>query len=239
MNRCLLASLVAVAASIALIRPTLAEAPAAEQTIQPYLLQMIRDDSVHEELRLSTAQVDSVRKAIGEVDPRWWVSRIMPADKQQAEIRELTEILSNRLATILDADQNKRLSQLQRQARGTRMILQEDVRKALKITDVQAGKLQAMFTKTDTEVADIRKQLNDKEVEQSDATRDVQKLQQRERTGLLGQLTKQQQAGIGALVGKTFDFAGVKRTYPLAPEFVVEGAEWIQVEPVNISDLRG
>ena len=70
----------------------------------PYLLQMIRDDSVHLELRLTDEQIKQVDGAIAEVDPRWWVSRIMPAEQQKSEIHELTVMLQERLKTFLDSD---------------------------------------------------------------------------------------------------------------------------------------
>lgn len=59
----------------------------------PYLMQMIRDDAIHQELGLDAATIKQVDLAIGEVDPRWWVSRILPAEKQAAEVNELSEIL--------------------------------------------------------------------------------------------------------------------------------------------------
>lgn len=224
----------------------LIQTPAAE----PYLLQMVRDDSVHEELRLSEEQIQQVYDAIGEVDPRWWVSRIMPTDRQQTELRELTEDLQTSLDAILNADQLTRLKQLHRQAYGTRMIRLPDVETALKVTQAQKLKFQALFAKTDATVASLKEQAKEKTIDAEQAGIQIAKAQQDERQGLLNIFTTAQQAEIGPLVGKSFNFAGVQRTYPRAPEFVLEGSQWLvknsrdgqsmtDGQSIRMSELRG
>ncbi|MEO9593057.1 redoxin domain-containing protein [Rhodopirellula bahusiensis] len=212
---------------------------AAEPAASPFVLQMIRDDSVHAELQLSTDQIDQVYEAIGEVDPRWWVNRIAPLEKQSTEIRELTAMLKSRLSSVLSADQMNRLKQLEKQAAGTRFVVHPDAVAALELSESQVEKLKETFTATDEEVAKLQKQVADKEMEATDAAKDVAAIQARERQSLVGLLTRDQQAKIGTLLGKTFDFSKVQRTYPRAPEFVLEGAEWIQGEPETMEDLRG
>ncbi|TWT98838.1 redoxin domain-containing protein [Neorhodopirellula pilleata] len=212
---------------------------------QPFLLQMIRDDSVHRELRLTEEQITQVDEAIGEVDPRWWVSRILPAERQSTEIKELIAILKGRLKGILSADQWTRLEQLERQAHGTRMVRLPEVIQALDITASQQPRFEALFSKTDATVASLEKQLSDQAITPEQAATEIANAQKNERQGMLDIFTSEQQSGIGPLVGKSFDFAGVKRTYPRAPEFVSDGATWIQdgvvlsSQPIRMSDLRG
>jgi len=212
---------------------------------QPYLLQMIRDDSVHRELRLTEEQIAQVDGAIGEVDPRWWVSRIMPADRQTSEIQELTAMLKDRLETIFDSDQWTRLRQLERQAHGTRMVRLPEVIAALDITSSQENEFQELFEATDATVASLQKQLSEQSIESQRAASEIAKAKKNERQRVLEIFTSEQQSGIGTLVGKSFDFAAVKRTYPRAPEFVLDGSTWIQdgvasqTPPVRMSDLRG
>jgi peroxiredoxin len=225
--------------SASLMSPPAVAAEPSAAPAQPYVLQMIRDDSVHAELQLSTDQVDQVYDAIGEVDPRWWVNRIAPLEKQRNEIRELTAMLKSRLSSILSDDQMNRLEQLEKQAAGTRFVVHPDAVTALGLSDRQVENLKETFAATDKEVAKLQKQVADKELEATEAAADVAAIQARERQSLVGELTRDQQAKIGALLGKTFDFSKVKRTYPRAPEFVLDGAEWLQGEPATMEDLRG
>jgi peroxiredoxin len=212
---------------------------AAEPSAQPYVLQMIRDDSVHAELQLSTEQIDQVYEAISEVDPRWWVSRITPLEQQSAEIRELTSMLKRRLESVLSDDQMDRLLQLEKQAAGTRFVVHPDTVAALELSDSQIERLSETFAATDAEVAKLQKQVAEKELEATQAAKDAAAIQARERQSLVSVLTRDQQAKIGSLLGKTFDFSKVMRTYPRAPEFVLDGAEWLQGEPATMEDLRG
>lgn len=225
--------------SASLMSPPAVAAEPSAAPAQPYVLQMIRDDSVHAELQLSTDQVEQVYDAIGEVDPRWWVNRIAPLEKQGNEIRELTAMLKSRLSSILSDDQMNRLEQLEKQAAGTRFVVHPDAVTALGLSDRQVETLKETFAATDKEVAKLQKQVADKELEATEAAADVAAIQARERQSLVGELTRDQQAKIGALLGKTFDFSKVKRTYPRAPEFVLDGAEWLQGEPATMEDLRG
>lgn len=230
-------------AALVTVRVAFAPAASAEES-QPFLLQMIRDDSVHQELRLSDEQIAQVDQAIAEVDPRWWVCRIQKPEVSQAEIQELTQILRTRLDGFLDADQRLRLTQLVRQAHGTRMIRDSEVAATLKVTEKQKSRFETLFSETDAEVASAQKKLSDKEITSEKAGRQISEAQQSERQGIISILTSKQQAGIGPLVGKSFDFSGVKRTYPRAPEFVAEGSKWIGAtstsgEPIRMEDLRG
>lgn len=209
------------------------------QEVQPFLLQMIRDDAVHRELKLDEAEIGQVDQAIAEVDPRWWVSRILPTERQAAEIAALTQTLSNRLATFLDADQLTRLEQLQRQAGGTRMVRRADVGQALGLTPEQRQRLEKLFAETDAEMAVIQKELAEQKIDAEQAAKEVATEQRNERQGLLDVLTEDQRAKIGGLVGPTFDFSQVKRTYPRAPEFDLRGAQWLNGDAVRLDALRG
>ncbi|MBB3209835.1 peroxiredoxin [Rhodopirellula rubra] len=209
------------------------------QHTQPFLLQMIRDDSVHQELRLDESGTQQVEEAIAEVDPRWWTSRIQPPEQQQAEIKELTEQLRERLSNLLSEDQYRRLTELERQAHGTRMVRRADIVSSLKITPTQQSKFEKLFTDTDAEVAIIQKELGEKTINAEQAAREIATEQRNERQGLLDILTTDQQSKIGSLVGSTFDFSQVKRTYPRAPDFITEGAEWLSEETAQMPELRG
>ncbi len=75
--------------------------------LPPVLLQMIRDSSIHEELRLSEAQRDQVLESLKSVDGRWFRSRNLAADTQRQEIDALTAEITPQLAAILDTTQSR------------------------------------------------------------------------------------------------------------------------------------
>jgi len=216
-----------------------AEVTTATLGTQPYLLQLIRDDAVYEELRLSDAKIARVREAIAEVDPRWWVSRILPAERQSSEISQLTQILLNRLRTILDEDELNRLNQLYCQANGSRMVRLDDVAAALDLTRTQRQSFEKLFDETDAEMLAIQKDLNDKTINAEQANREIATEQRNEQLALFDILTPEQETRLGSLIGKTFDLGKIKRTFPRAPEFQPQGAKWLAGGPVRMESLRG
>ena len=205
----------------------------------PVLLQMIRDDAIHEELQLTPVQRDQVHEALPAVDGPWFRSRQLTADQQQIELDKLTRQLTDQLATILSDQQRTRLQQLQRQAIGTRMLVQDDVVDLLQLTEQQRAALVAAFVKTDQESASIQKQLQSGKIESQTASDKTEKLQAEEKRAVAAQLTNAQKKQLPSITGKPFDFRRVQRIYPRAPELTSEGVQWIQAGPIRLADLRG
>lgn len=207
--------------------------------LQPVLLQMIRDDSVHAELSLSAAQKQSVYAALAEVDGRWFRARIKPVAQREAEIDTLTAELKEELSKFLSSDQQLRLRQLQCQAHGTRMVIDGDVRGTLNLTDSQLSKMTKVFLETDRIAADVQKKMSTSDISSAEAARKIGDAKTEERRQLISTLTEVQSAKIARLTGKSFDFSKVKRTYPRAPEFTSGGASWLQGGQQKLEDLRG
>ncbi len=220
-------------------RGTLAENPGRRESMPPVLLQMMRDDAVHEELKLSDSQIGQVETALRQVDGDWFLSRNFPADKQAAKVSELTVVLDQSLRSILDETQLQRRRQLERQALGTRMVLREDVREGLELTEGQISRFRATFAKTRRETAAIQADLKEKKLEPAAAQQKLNSLRQAEQESVVGALTDVQRGRLGSLTGPTFDFSQVRRSLPSAPEFSADGMTWIQGGPVKLDDLRG
>ncbi len=228
----------AVSLVLALGVTSVALAQTAPQT-PPVLLQMIRDDSVHDALRMNEGQRSAVIDALAEIDGRWFRARNMQADKQQQEIATITSELTQKLSGILDNPQLLRLKQLQRQALGTRMVIRDDVAAALNLTKAQQQSFYDAFVETDRESSQIRQQLRKGEIDNRQAQKEIEALKTKERTALVAQLTDDQRSALTGLTGSPFDFGQVKRMYPLAPELATAGVTWIQGGPLKLSDLRG
>ena len=205
----------------------------------PVLLQMIRDSAVHQELEISRDQQQQIYAALEKVDGRWFRARNLPAEKQQNEIRQLTRQIRQEAGRILQSRQFDRLSQLERQALGTRMALLEEVSSRLGLSSEQVLKLREAFSETDRRAAEIQKAVNAGDKDGAAGGREVDRLKQAERETLLKVLKPEQQSMLGGLTGRPFDFGQVKRTYPLAPELETAGVTWIQGGPVKLDQLRG
>src|SRR6056297_320718 len=118
--------------------PLVAAPIAADEPHRPLvLLQMIRDDAVHQELGLTPSQTDRLLAELVKIDVRWWPGRNLPDSERQLQLEQLTKQLRERLRVILQPDQTERLTQLERQALGTRMLLTDDVAEALNLTGPQ------------------------------------------------------------------------------------------------------
>jgi len=216
-----------------------AEEQAAKPITPPVLLQMIRDDSVHRELKLTSDQISRVRDALTNVDGDWFRSRNLPSNDQITLIAKLTRRLDQDLQKILKRPQVDRLRQLERQALGTRMVTRTDVQAALDLTNSQLDRFEAAFVKTDQANQAIQKKVNSRELDPAKAAKQVVELQTTERETVVGSLTDAQRSKLGGLTGSSFDFARVERSLPSAPEITQDGVTWIQGGPLKMEDLRG
>lgn len=214
-------------------------ASAADPQLPPVLLQVIRDDAIHDELGLSAIARRRVLAALPDIDARWFRVRNLAPEKQSAELDALTSEMTAKLSQILEAKQLTRLSQLQRQALGTRMVLRADVIEGLRLTKTQQETLTELFIQTDRDAAAIQKQVFDGAVAQDAAEEQISKLKTEEKQGMIAALTNQQKSKISSLTGSSFDFSRIKRMYPLAPELSSNGVTWIQGGPLAIQSLRG
>ena len=232
MRSFLLASLLAVAFCVGSTSGQTPNKPAV-------LLQMIRDTAIHQQLDLSNRQFDRLIEVLEPVDAKWFPSRNFPPEKQGPILAEITQQLRQSLASILNQTQSKRLSELERQALGTRMVLLDDVIDELQLSIAQKQAFNAAFIETDKKSAEIQKKLQAGELKPENAQTEIAALKNKEREAVVGQFTEAQKLSLGSLTGTPFNFSKIKRTYPLAPELKVDGVTWIQGKPVSLKELRG
>ncbi len=207
--------------------------------LPPVLLQMIRDDAVQKELKLTVSQKSQTLAALGSVDPRWWLARQMQAGPLAIELASLTLMLRTELATFLTPAQQKRLAELERQAVGTRMVLRDDVAAELTITDAQRDTLVAAFKQTDASAAQLQSELAKGQLDATESQSKLDAVKAAERQSIVDVLSEAQKLGLAKLSGPAFDFSQVRRTYPLAPEMEDRGVTWIQGGPLKLEELRG
>ena len=205
----------------------------------PYLLQMIRDSAIHQELGLDENQIEGVEAAIAQVDPTWWVSRLEEPAKQQVTVAGLTERLQSDLEAVLTDRQVKRLAQLKRQVHGTRSLIDPDMVAGLGLSDGQVATLRERFAQTEEIKTEQARLVTEEETDAGQAARKIKAAEIKEREAINAVLTREQIAKLPSLVGQTFDFSTVKRTYPKAPNWITTSEDWIGEAPPPIADLEG
>lgn len=225
--------------AILCIFPAGVEAQGLPPETQPVLLQMIRDDAIHQELKLSDEQIRQVFSAIDQIDGPWYQAGRLPAQERIATINDLSARLARSLTSILDQKQLTRLDELQNQALGTRMIVRDETAKKLMIPSETREDLYKVFLKTDEEANAIKTKMKEGELSASDATAKFQQVQTAERKRFSDALSNEQKRKLATLTGKSFDFGKVKRKFPRAPEIASQGSTWLQGEKLNLADLRG
>jgi peroxiredoxin len=87
-----------------------------KKEVPPVLLQMMRNDSIHEHLHLDPAVREAIHAKLDEIDGPWWRSRLLEEKERQVEVGKLTETLRATLKENLTASQFKRVGQLELQA---------------------------------------------------------------------------------------------------------------------------
>ncbi len=207
--------------------------------LSPVLLQMIRDDAVHEELNLEPEEIESIVNLLPSVDAPWFRARNLPLEKRVTEIDRLTMQLRQLLQPLLSDRQRERLAQLERQALGTRMVLRDDIAQKIGLSKGQQAKYAKAVQKTIDEANQINEQRKSGNIDQAKANRKTAQLQTQERQAMVKTLTKKQRTTLSELTGSPFDFSQVKRMYPMPPEFETDGVQWIQGGPLKLKELRG
>ncbi|HBJ35310.1 MAG TPA: thioredoxin [Planctomycetaceae bacterium] len=80
------------------------------------LLQMMRNDSIHDDLDLAPAARRAIHETLDTIDGPWWRSRLLEVDQRQIEVARLTEALRQMLKMHLSVSQLKRVAELESQA---------------------------------------------------------------------------------------------------------------------------
>lgn len=213
--------------------------PAAEPVaLQPVALQMLRNDFVFDDLKLSSEEKRKVQAVLDRVDGDWWRSRNQQDARRIATVAQLTAQVKSELKGFLSTESFSRFQQLERQALGTRMFLADDVASTLGLSPATVQKMTTIVHDTTAKVAEIRKRAQAGEsTELLDAEQKT--LAKKEQAAIVELLTQEQKNRMGELTGTPFPFAQIKRNLPRAPELTQTPEQWLQGTPTSLADLRG
>ncbi|WP_417730376.1 redoxin domain-containing protein [Rosistilla oblonga] len=210
---------------------------AADDLVPRYFLAMVHAPEVHAELELSEAQIADLENVFQSVDSTWFQSRLLPAD-QQNKIIDQTELPVRKwFADNTSAKQQQRLKQLECYSQGVRMLLTDQMTTQLDIDRGQQTKLIAL-AKTCRDLEQRLQKAVAAKQPTDDLTEKLQKAVAAEREGYKQVLKPQQIQKLGQVLGEPFDTGKLKRTYPMAPEFVAV-EHWLNSPPLQIRELKG
>ncbi len=191
--------------------------PSAEPAVPiPHPITMLlRAQRVHRELMLRDEQATVVAGLVEEVELPLWRLRDLAAQERDLASVAILDSFRMKLRSVLAGPQLDRLDQLVRQAQGMRAVLEPRVADVLKLTAGQREQIQAILRSQRRSVAPV------------DASRRAQAI-----------LSPAQRSVLASLVGRPFDFSGLRQIACKAPE-LVGVTEWLNSEPVTLRQLRG
>jgi len=176
---------------------------------------LLRAPRVHRELMLCDEQVTVVAGLVEEVELPLWRLRDLAAQERDLASAAILESFRRKLGSVLAGPQLDRLDQLVLQAQGMRAVLEPRVADVLKLTVGQQEQVRAILRSPGRSVAPV------------DASRRVQAI-----------LSPSQRSVLASLVGRPFDFSGLRQIACKAPEFVGV-TEWLNSAPVTLRQLQG
>lgn len=201
------------------------------------LLPLLHAAEVHQELKLSDAQIAQLEQLFVKADGPWFRARILPAQEQSEVIAKLESLTHSWITQHASAEQQQRLQQLEYQAQSVRSLLRTDVAKAVDMTDAQQQQLAQLAQETDAAKQKLSTARTSGEANgdlESTATEAIKS----ERNALVKILKPEQLQAFTKLVGELFDTENLKRIYPMAPEFVAV-EHWLNSPPLTMQALRG
>lgn len=207
------------------------------ELIPQNLLQLIHASEVHQELKFSPGQVESLEAFFRANDGDWFRSRLFPANQQRQVIAAIERKLNSWMARNASSAQRQRLRELVLRSQGTRLLLNDEVQRELGLDQAQSQQLLQLAQKTAQATEALRvataKGSADESVRQAVVT-----ATEAEHAALATLLRPEQLKKLNQLLGQPFDTAALTRIYPMAPE-LVPVKHWINSSPLSLKELRG
>lgn len=136
---------------------------------------LLGQESVQKELKLSDAQVKQVKELMDKQREAFQGLRDLSQEERRTKMQELNKANNEAVAKILKPEQIKRVRQISLQRQGAAAVNNEEIAKALNITDDQKQKIREIQTKSREEMQglgrdeegakkrqEIRKTMNEK-----------------------------------------------------------------------------
>ncbi len=203
---------------------------------QPYLF-LIRDPIVLNDLRVNPKQRDAIQALNNDLDPILWSMRNKGAEHTEKAMGKATETAKNRLASILNRDQQQRLGQVELWTIGTKAFLGDDLPTRLQLTEAQRQRIRDRVTETQQAVAELNKEVQNGGDAKS-ASKKASELGADLQREILAKLSERQKQKWIELLGRQIDLSALGRVTFAAPDLTDE-PDWINSPPLTSDQLRG
>jgi peroxiredoxin len=198
---------------------------------------LIHEPAIFDELKLGSTQRQALRKLTDELDLRFFPLRNKSREVVIDGMARIAAEVRQQLKTILQPDQNRRLSELAIQHLGYGALLTDDVAPKVHYTDAQRKRIQEITDETKAGVRALDKELNDGQPRDA-VEKKLAALQANQQKKISELLKPDQRNTLKKLLGAPFDFSRIGQAYYKAPE-LVNTDEWINGSPMQLEKLRG
>jgi Spy/CpxP family protein refolding chaperone len=166
---------------------------------------LLRNESVQKELKLTGEQKDKLKTALEKVreDHKDDLAKAqdLSQEERQKLFRTIGEETNKAVAGILDANQVKRLHQIERQQQGARAFANPEVQKELKLTDEQKDKIKEINEESGKKMRELFQPGGDRE----EAVKKMAELRKETIEKATGVLTAEQKKAWKEMTGEPFE----------------------------------
>lgn len=204
--------------------------------IDPYWI-LLHEPAVQKDLKLSPAQRQNYQQLLDELDLRFFPLRNKSRDEAVSGLEKIIAEAREKLQTLLQPAQNKRLEQLVLWKIGVVALLRDDVAAQVRVTETQRKRIREIMDETQESLNALDKEANEGKP-RGPLEKKFTELKSDESKKLLSLLKPEQKTAWRELLGPTFDLTKLGPPAFKAPE-LVNTDEWINSEPVTLKELRG
>lgn len=198
---------------------------------------LLHEPVLVDELKLSDSQQVSLRKALDDLDLRFWPLRNQSVADAQAGMNKIYDEARKHLKTILKPQQSKRLDEILLWKVGISSLLRDDVAERLRLSTSQRQQIKEIIEETQKAVTAIEQQASKGEP-RAPLEKKFTELKTEEQFRINKLLKAEQRKTWIGLIGKSFDVTKLGNAAFKAPELVDSG-EWINSAPLASKRLRG
>jgi hypothetical protein len=209
---------------------------AVTQYAQPYML-LIRDEVVHDDLKLSTRQRGEVRELTDELDVSIWSMRNKSSDQVAKTMAASLSRAKSGMSTILTPEQVGRMDQIVMWTLGMKALARDSVAEKLGLRDDQRKEIEDTLTSTAKTIGELSQQLKSGTARAS-IEKKVGNLRNEEQRKILAALSRRQRQDLVTMLGRRIDLANLGQIRFKAPEIVGQG-EWFNSQPLTLERLKG
>jgi hypothetical protein len=157
---------------------------------------LLGQKSVQEELKLSGEQVKMVTQLQEKQRESFQGLRDLSQEERRTKMQEITKVQNEAIAKILKPDQLKRAKQIALQQQGPRAVNNEEVAKALKVTDEQKEKMREIQRESFEKLRELGFD--------EDKAKEREALQKETNGKMMAVLSSEQQAKLKEMQGEPF-----------------------------------